>query len=470
MSVTLSDQTPIDPDDELLVAYLDGELSAREESELMNRLLDDEELNERLQRLQEGWDWLDKLPDATPNEKLVESTLELVVADVIKQAPAKQDSKGRYRMPLLTVIACLFFAAGAAFYVKNQRDRQYRQQLEDLVVAENLDAYLYGKDLKLMRSLASDTAWANMVEAASEVGVFGAVQPSRIANTPVQERQASLESLEHANRSVLYSRWERFSRLKPEQIAELRKTASAVQLQADADMLLETMKAYAVWREQLPPQLRDEIESDDGPTRREAIDKGIELVQNETAKRSRSQIDEETVERIYYVLRRILRQRLSDGDESMQKMVKFAEQISGGRDSEPIKVGMILLGDAMRRGGRGRGPRPPSFIEHSRGLDADEMEMIRLVLPNSAVDMLDVVAGGDEIVEDLVLRNWAEESVRRKMPVWKDDSTLLERYTELPDDDRETLDLSPPGRMLDEITRPRSPWGGGDKNRRRESK
>ena len=53
---TISDNAPLDPDDELLVAYLDGELQRQEQSDLENRLLTNEKLRLRLQQLQTGWD------------------------------------------------------------------------------------------------------------------------------------------------------------------------------------------------------------------------------------------------------------------------------------------------------------------------------------------------------------------------------------------------------------------------------
>ena len=85
MSISaISDDSPIDPDDELLVAYLDGELSRDDESALENRLVENDNLRERLQNLQSGWELLDDLPDSAPSLKLVGSTLEMVVADLEK--------------------------------------------------------------------------------------------------------------------------------------------------------------------------------------------------------------------------------------------------------------------------------------------------------------------------------------------------------------------------------------------------
>ncbi len=150
----LSDETPLDPDDELLVSYLDGELSRDEESRLQNRLLDDQKLRRRLQQLQTGWDLLDEFPDPTPSLKLVESTLELVVADIVKNKPKERDWLGRFRWPVFVAIACLVGIVGAYGVSTAVKANQYKQQLRDLAIAENLDAYIRGNDLELMRQLA----------------------------------------------------------------------------------------------------------------------------------------------------------------------------------------------------------------------------------------------------------------------------------------------------------------------------
>ena len=75
-SVLLRDDQPVDPDDELLVAYLDDELDVEERKGVEKRLVAETEFQRRLQALQTGWEWLDELPVESNNEKLVESTIE----------------------------------------------------------------------------------------------------------------------------------------------------------------------------------------------------------------------------------------------------------------------------------------------------------------------------------------------------------------------------------------------------------
>ncbi len=460
MSTMLPDNAPVDPDDELLVAYLDGELDAREENNLMNRLLDDQELNQRLQRLQEGWDWLDRLPNATPDEKMVESTLELVVADIVKKKPPSQSPLRKYRWPLGIAAASIIGMIGSLLVVGAGRSNEYRQQLSDLELAENLDAYLFASDIKLMRDLAANRAWSRTMDAAQEVGELGRTTPTMMAETPIDQREQLLEELPLETRAGLSSRWERFLRLDPQQVAGIRKTATAVDSQADAELLLETMRVYAAWREKLPPPVRDGIESDDPKTQRQAIAQAIEITQSATAKRSGDQLDDETVERIFFVLGKILDQRLADGDQQTVKHVEIARRFAGKRDSKSIEIAGVFFG-GMQRGRGGRRPsfgaRSPGLLERPAPLSSDELELIRIILPPSAEDVLESVAQGDALVEDLVLRNWAEESARRKLWSSRKQASLLQHYNDLSDEERERIDLLPPERMIEELSR-RPPW------------
>ncbi len=124
----LSDETPLDPDDELLVAYLDHELDRKEQVELENRLMEDEQLRARLRQLQTGWDLLDDLPKPEPSLKLVESTLELVVADIVKTKPSSASVWSRFQLPISVAGACLVGVLAAFGYASIQKARAYQQQ------------------------------------------------------------------------------------------------------------------------------------------------------------------------------------------------------------------------------------------------------------------------------------------------------------------------------------------------------
>jgi hypothetical protein len=87
-------------------------------------------------------------------------------------------------------------------------------------------------------------------------------------------------------------------------------------------------------------------------------------------------------------------------------------------------------------------------------LTPEELGTIRLVLPDQAIAVLDLIAAGDPWMEALTLRAWTEEAVRRNSPFNRgDDSTWLERYNELPASERDVIDLLPPKEILSELSR-----------------
>ena len=74
------------------------------------------------------------------------------------------------------------------------------------------------------------------------------------------------------------------------------------------------MQAYAIWRQTLPTELRDRIESNDAAERRAAVKEAIELTTFSISKRSSMRLDDETTEWIFFSLGVILQERLDRGD------------------------------------------------------------------------------------------------------------------------------------------------------------
>lgn len=451
-AATLSDDTPLEPDDELLVAYLDGELDRKDQSELENRLLDDPSLRKRLQQLQTGWELLDDLPDPAPSLKLVESTLELVVADIVRNEPASASWWSRFRLPVLVGLICLGGILAAFGVASMMRSHDYQRQLLDLAIVEHLDAYNYGSDLTLMRQLSADPNWSKMVSASREMGDIQIESIADVSATPLERREAMVKGLPLEKLEQLDARWERFTRLDEANRQRIRRTAEAVSQQPDAELLLQTMQAYEIWRQELPAELRDKIQSSDPKERREAIDQAIEQTQLSISRRSSLKLDDETIEWIYFALRQVLRQRQDAGDQATLNQM---ERTKSSPDAEFFTIASIVFSGGTRGPG---GRRPPTGFLRGGGdrpgsLQPGEIGMIRLVLPERAIDILDLVAAGDPLIETMTLRTWAEEAIRRKFPNRRDDLTLLDRYNELPANERDALDLLPPKQILNELSR-----------------
>lgn len=464
MSITQHpEETPLDPDDELLVSYLDGELSRAEESQLQDRLMEEEDLRNRLQQLQSGWDLLDDLPNPTPSLKLVESTLELVVADIVKTKPGKTQWLTRFRWPILIAIASLLGMTGVYTLASAIRTAEYEQQLSDLAVVEDLDAYMRGEDLELMRQLAASPDWSNMVAASRELGELEVSPSNSIALVPIDQRASRVGELPIEKLSQMNARWERFMGLNQSDREQVRRTAEAVSQQADAEFLLQTMRTYAIWIQTLDTEVRDKIESSDPTTRRQAIEESLKETQARLSVRSSLKLDEESIDWIYFGLQQILRQRVADGDPKTSKLLeRVRERRQGDQDERYPVLFSIVFNPPQNRNvaeGSANRRRRPSFMAWSYAKDrpnpltSNELSTIRFLLPDNAIDTLNMVAQGDPSLEEMALRSWAEETVRRKNPLRrKNDSTWLERYLELPSWDKDYIDLLPPKEILNTLS------------------
>ncbi len=196
-----------------------------------------------------------------------------------------------------------------------------------------------------MRQLAADPAWIQMVAASREIGDIQIETITNVSATPAAEREQLIEKLPLEKREELNSRWERFTRFDEENRQRIRRTAEAVAQQADAEFLLQSMQAYERWRENLPTELRDKIESDDPKERRDAIKEAIEREQNSISRRSSLKLSDEAIEWIYFALRQIVQQRVNEGDEATIRQLERFKSFCARRDrSDP---GRDLLDHAI---------------------------------------------------------------------------------------------------------------------------
>jgi len=478
---TISDNAPIDPDDELLVAYLDGELQRQEQSDLESRLLTNEKLRSRLQQLQTGWDLLEDLPGSSPSMKLVESTLELVVADILKDQPTAETNSKRWQLPLGVLLLCLFVGTVTYVVENTLRYNSYQQELEDLVIAGNLNALNYGGDLRLMRELSANKNWAQMIAASKEIGDISVDNAAdQLTQTAASQREIALEAMTLEQMDQLNSRWDQFNRLNESDQNRIRKTAESVAAQPDSQLLLETMQAYAIWRQTLPTELRDQIESSEPSERRVALKQAIDRTYFSISRRSSMRLDEETTDWIIFSLGVILQERLDNGDavtkafyedlRSMTNVFRTAEEakqatlatmvIGGSRSKNPSITDQSETGNPPKAKPADTKRRLPasrffSRLERPAPLSSEELETIKLPLPDNALEMLEVVSMGNPLAELVTLRVWCEESLKRKfMQRFEDNLSLEERYNELPPERRDRIDLLPPEDFLREMSKP----------------
>ncbi len=147
-------------DQELLVAYLDGELDSHESTGVEQRLAQDVDFRALLSKLRETWDLLDDLPQPTVDEGFAQTTVEMVAvqaADESRVLPSNGASRQRY----LWMAACLVAAIASFGVVRQWQTAGDRQLIQDLPVIENVDAYLEVQSLEFLEALAQSDVFRN---------------------------------------------------------------------------------------------------------------------------------------------------------------------------------------------------------------------------------------------------------------------------------------------------------------------
>lgn len=515
-------------DDEWLVAYLDGELSGTERRTLEQRLIDEESLRERLQSLQRGWDLLDYLPQPTTDEKLVQTTLEFVVADLVGGKSAAENARthrggetdgtatdrseasslsSRHRRRWWVKLATVFLVAGlvTALAAYALRAGRVSREFAELPIAVDMDAYAVGDDLELIRALAANPSWQRILPDSAAEQLESLVDPLSAdalyvatdapttgvpfrPSVSVDELSDALEQLEPQQRAIASSRWDRYQSLDRRTRDQLRQVAANVHRQPDAEELLATMRLYARWSQQLPPDLLDQIESGTPQERTAAIEQGIQDSLFQIAKLTAENLSDEAIERIDYTLEQIVRRRLRDKEPRTQAYYHYlTESLRGGlseRFALRAVVGAMVFddtesrfsrrllprigrfgpgprGDRPRGDGRGHPPPPPS---PPPPLQEQEITMIESMLPDREAEEL-AAFPNDSWIRAIILGEFAEETLRRKFSGNGERKSVQDRYQELEPQQRAVLDLLPPEEARERLAerdgrgrfKPRSP-------------
>ena len=139
--------------DQLLVAYLDGELDERSAAELESRLATDEALRSRLHEYQKTWDMLDAVETKGPDEAFVKSTIEMVVTGT--QARARKWHRWPVRVAL--GLAALVAPGVAAFTaIRHYQNQPYRDFVSQLEFWENVDMYDQVDSLQFVQRMRAE--------------------------------------------------------------------------------------------------------------------------------------------------------------------------------------------------------------------------------------------------------------------------------------------------------------------------
>ena len=142
------------PDDALLTAYLDGELTPQDRQQLEERLANEPELRRRLTLLEETWHCLDLLEQECVDSEQIETTLKIAAISVSAH-PLTTSKIVRFARGSVALLAGVVVFFGT-FQIGKQApldDPSFRQMIERL---EIYHAILDEGGIELVRQLAQD--------------------------------------------------------------------------------------------------------------------------------------------------------------------------------------------------------------------------------------------------------------------------------------------------------------------------
>ena len=247
-------------DDELLVAYLDGELDVATRQRIEDQLANDAKYRVRLHHLQRSWDLLDWLPRCETDEVMTRTTLEMVAArsglDTPRLAPTNVVAR-RWPRGLAVAASILISAMAGYSLVAGLSMRAYQRNLQELPLAALVQ---HGADVESMDFL--DALYSKKVfmvdDAVDEAGSWDDLVLARNSH----QIQTCLSQLVLEDQKLLQQLREQFSHMTPEDQDRLRSLRQGLLESRSPEIARRRqriMDEYHRWLNERTPRQRAEL-------------------------------------------------------------------------------------------------------------------------------------------------------------------------------------------------------------------
>ncbi|MDX1964989.1 MAG: hypothetical protein SFX18_17715 [Pirellulales bacterium] len=276
-------ELPPDPLDELLTAYLDGELSPADARALEERLSREERVRQRLRDLSGAWDLLDNLPRETVDENFTKTTVAMVAVaarDEVREleAAAPRLRRQRWLWTAAAGIASLLlgFIGLRAFWPDPNATL-----LADLSLLQQWRQYQQVGDLQFLRLLDQQGHFSEIADQDQSA----APSPDPLTLTAESDKRAYLAGLSVAQKNQLQQKQQEFLALDPAEQQRLRDFERQLRADPQAQRLSEVLANYQAWLMNRPPLEVGELAKLATPARLERIAKLVKDEDEQFVKR-----------------------------------------------------------------------------------------------------------------------------------------------------------------------------------------
>jgi len=242
------------PDEALLTAYLDGELTPEERQRLEQRLAEEPELRQHLALLEETWHCLDLLEQDGADAEKIETTLKMAAVSVSLPLPsiANRWELNRWaKWGIAALAGLILFVAAFQFGKWTPFDApSFRRMME------RLDMYLV---------ITNEADGLSLLHQLAEKRVF--LPPSYSGDSPISVRYESDDR--ELFRLMFYRNRERFFSLDKEKAEQILHMHRAIE-EGPAELLL-TLQNYYYWHKSLQSYERAAL-SQSKPLEKKAAD------------------------------------------------------------------------------------------------------------------------------------------------------------------------------------------------------
>jgi hypothetical protein len=155
---TLNVQVKTEPDENLLIAYLDGELDSQNVRRMEDRLSQEPELREKMTVLEQTWNLLDSLETVPVDKELVRSTMEVVTLTIEKELHEGKKNFEQRKISDFLITLVIVMLCGVIGYQLMSLHRLYvdRQILDDIPIIQQMNTYKEIGNFDFLRELAKE--------------------------------------------------------------------------------------------------------------------------------------------------------------------------------------------------------------------------------------------------------------------------------------------------------------------------